>query len=912
MAEAPTRRGRVGGLHDIRWSASAGPLAGVLQGIVTIALWATAVRSMEAVFQPGPWQWALLLMVAGAFVPALGLRLLSPQRPLMASSAGCAVAAGVLAHRLWSSGAMEAWHSDPAGRLASARSAVLHGEPPMVLTGAVEDVILVFAMLLVWIGVLLHIGSEAPTLGALVPSAGLLLRPAVTGVHESPVVLAAVALGWMLLLVLGSPAAPPWGRRWAERARGAVRVWGARSAVGALALVLAAGALTQLPTTSDKTWNQTGIVPSPVDTTIPDVTVALGQELRRGSTAEAFRYSGVSNGQVTRFTLSTLADLDRGRWKPVDVADGELQALDSARSGADPTYSGALEMLPANGGTERINPGDFLTPPVTVITKGLVSPWLPTLQSTVLVDLPTSGAAETTKSSGAPSSPGPGAPQSSGDDETPSTPLPLDQWAWVPGTDSVRSATQVTQRGQTYRLWGSTQERLPLTPVAPGLGTADQQAAATGRQPKDLPRHLALPEGVPDVIGRTAAEVTRGASDDLAAAAALEQFFTGGGFTYDESAPYTPGADPEDPYQSMEAFLADRHGYCVHFASTFAVMARTLGIPSRVAVGYASRAASGPWTSVVGRDLHAWPEIHVDGAGWVAFEPTPGGAGWRAETGEDVPATPQSDPAQSGGAQSAGGTAPQEQSAGAAAHDQEASAAQPQPGDTGAQSGSGGRTDDEGATPGVHVPAWVFGVLLGAVGLGVFVCVPRLVRARRRGSRAQAVRRGRAEAAWDEVVDMAVDLGQLPVGLFDADTRERPRARTPEAQAEFLRSCGALGGSGVPDAPSVPRATGASGASGAGPEVEAALATLLEAVDAQLWGPKATSAQVPATVPASVLARTRDVLLRTLRSSAPARARARATWLPASVLGPWWARLHPRDRPERRTRPPDEGAGINA
>ncbi|MFZ9628505.1 MAG: transglutaminase domain-containing protein, partial [Ilumatobacteraceae bacterium] len=57
----------------------------------------------------------------------------------------------------------------------------------------------------------------------------------------------------------------------------------------------------------------------------------------------------------------------------------------------------------------------------------------------------------------------------------------------------------------------------------------------------------------------------------------------------------------------------------------FAVMARTLGMPARVAVGFTPGEAVGPTTfRVYGRHAHAWPEVWFAGIGWVAFEPTPG------------------------------------------------------------------------------------------------------------------------------------------------------------------------------------------------------------------------------------------------------------------------------------------------
>ena len=68
----------------------------------------------------------------------------------------------------------------------------------------------------------------------------------------------------------------------------------------------------------------------------------------------------------------------------------------------------------------------------------------------------------------------------------------------------------------------------------------------------------------------------------------------------------------------------ERKGYCVHFASAMAVMARTLSIPSRVAVGFlpGTQDEQGTWTVSL-RDAHAWPELYFEGVGWVRFEPTP-------------------------------------------------------------------------------------------------------------------------------------------------------------------------------------------------------------------------------------------------------------------------------------------------
>lgn len=98
---------------------------------------------------------------------------------------------------------------------------------------------------------------------------------------------------------------------------------------------------------------------------------------------------------------------------------------------------------------------------------------------------------------------------------------------------------------------------------------------------------------------------------------ALQAWFTSE-FTYDLTAPATDDGHP------IEVFLETRLGFCEQFASTFAVMARALGVPSRVAVGFTPGEldADGSYR-VTGKNSHAWPEIWFDDIGWIPFEPTP-------------------------------------------------------------------------------------------------------------------------------------------------------------------------------------------------------------------------------------------------------------------------------------------------
>ena len=80
----------------------------------------------------------------------------------------------------------------------------------------------------------------------------------------------------------------------------------------------------------------------------------------------------------------------------------------------------------------------------------------------------------------------------------------------------------------------------------------------------------------------------------------------------------------------MVQFLRTKTGYCEQFAGTFAAMARYLGIPARVAVGFTpgTQDPKNPnlWR-VQTSDAHAWPELYLPGLGWWPFEPTPSSPG---------------------------------------------------------------------------------------------------------------------------------------------------------------------------------------------------------------------------------------------------------------------------------------------
>lgn len=149
------------------------------------------------------------------------------------------------------------------------------------------------------------------------------------------------------------------------------------------------------------------------------------------------------------------------------------------------------------------------------------------------------------------------------------------------------------------------------------------QSESTGEIPADLlTANTALPADFPETVRIEAERVTRQADSDYERALLLQDYFwLGDRFVYELN------VNKNRRVGDLEDFLFDvRAGYCEQFASAYAAMARSLGLPARVAVGF----TWGEWDSeqgayiVRGKHAHAWPEVYFAAAGWVRFEPTPG------------------------------------------------------------------------------------------------------------------------------------------------------------------------------------------------------------------------------------------------------------------------------------------------
>ena len=281
--------------------------------------------------------------------------------------------------------------------------------------------------------------------------------------------------------------------------------------------------------------------------------------------------------------------------------------------------------------------------------------------------------------------------------------------------------------------------------------------------PAANPRYLDLPNDYSPLARQTALDVTAGLTTAYDKALALQDYFQDN-FTYDIDV--AKGHDIE----RLEDFLTVQAGYCEQFAGTYASMARSIGLPARVATGFTPGDAdpANPGRLLVrGKHAHAWPEVFIDGAGWVAFEPTPGRGAPNATEYTGLPEQQDNSTTGSEGTQDSQGVL--DDGSGAFPLD-----AEPTPTPIPAASSAAQALEEEqvelepaeaeSGSNAVRNALLLLGALL-AWGLGV----PALKRWRqnRHAARVGSDTRRRITLAWARSVDLLESQGQEP---FDAET----------------------------------------------------------------------------------------------------------------------------------------------
>ena len=162
-----------------------------------------------------------------------------------------------------------------------------------------------------------------------------------------------------------------------------------------------------------------------------------------------------------------------------------------------------------------------------------------------------------------------------------------------------------------------------LPAVSPGNVPANgfgELSPPANPAPKGIERYLKLPP-LDARIPKLAEEITAQAPNNYEKALALERYLSTH-FGYTLELPRSLARDP------LANFLFERkRGHCEYFASSMAVMLRSLRIPSRIVTGF----RGGEFNDLTGQyvvrasDAHSWVEAYFPDSGWISFDPTPAG-----------------------------------------------------------------------------------------------------------------------------------------------------------------------------------------------------------------------------------------------------------------------------------------------
>jgi transglutaminase-like putative cysteine protease len=138
-------------------------------------------------------------------------------------------------------------------------------------------------------------------------------------------------------------------------------------------------------------------------------------------------------------------------------------------------------------------------------------------------------------------------------------------------------------------------------------------------------RYLQLPNNLSPKLSALAQDLTAGLETPYDKANIITNYLR-------NEIKYSTSIDiPENIADPLEYVIFDlKQGFCTYYASAEVLMLRTVGVPARMAVGYAqgevmvdeTRAEMIVKYSVRHRDAHAWPEVYFPTYGWIEFEPT--------------------------------------------------------------------------------------------------------------------------------------------------------------------------------------------------------------------------------------------------------------------------------------------------
>jgi len=130
-------------------------------------------------------------------------------------------------------------------------------------------------------------------------------------------------------------------------------------------------------------------------------------------------------------------------------------------------------------------------------------------------------------------------------------------------------------------------------------------------------RYLQVPAALRPELEALARNITEGQTNPYERAAAITRYLRTHMEYSSNLPPLPPGRDP-----LLWALLDYKQGFCNYYASAEVLLLRSIGVPARLAVGFAEGERAGNAYTVREHDAHAWPEVYFPGLGWVEFEPT--------------------------------------------------------------------------------------------------------------------------------------------------------------------------------------------------------------------------------------------------------------------------------------------------
>lgn len=344
---------------------------------------------------------------------------------------------------------------------------------------------------------------------------------------------------------------------------------------------------------------------------------------------------------------------------------------------------------------------------------------------------------------------------------------------WVPGVgypDDFQLLGETAERSDDLRYNAGTGSLVLTSGLSAGDAYQLDPAVQIVPSPDELEgvptASVELPpvESVPDIVTSTAQDLAADAVDPIAQLEAIRGALVRDGYfsrgRASDSVPSRAGHGADRMIELLERpqMIGDEEQY----ASAFALMARSLGYPARVVMGFAPEVPEGAGSvAVTGDDVSAWVEVAFDGVGWVAFEPTPD----ETDIPQDQEPAPQSQP-QPQVRQPPTADNPDDELLSPVELDE--------------------LDEDEREDPFV-LPGWVVPLALSILIPLAMVLVPLAViaalkarRARRR--RAHADGHHRVAGAWDEVVDRYAELG---FAVPERVTRPGVAARLADQAAEL-------------------------------------------------------------------------------------------------------------------------------